>query len=627
MSLVRNDQNLEQTGTAYRSDSYSQSEIFPGNRLDRLPNVRTMTGYTMGTGLFGNDYPTHIIGNYYVFKDNLTLSRSSHTWKAGLYLGHFRKSEELRTPDAGAFAFADGTAGGTGVALGNMLLGVYDQYTEADRAPYPNMRYNQLELYAQDHWAVTPSLSVDYGIRYQYMPAMYERDDLMSTFDPALYDPSLAPRLDSRGNLVPGTGLLVNGIPVNGIAFPGQDGVPRGLYSADRNNVAPRAGFVWDPLKNGRTAIRGGFGVYFDRPVMNSTRDQAASPPFVRTVVLSAGRVDNPGGGVASAAPPGGFEALDRGLKAPTVYQWSLGVQRMLPWKLTLDLNYVSNEARNLLRVRELNFVTPGANGVAPTPVNGSRPYTGYGRITINETTAKSDYQGLQVQLNRRSDADASFGIAYTWSRSRGDADSEDSTSSASMAQDPRNPGAEWANQDFDRRHVFSVNYIYYLPWYRHSRTLAGHLLGGWQITGITRFNTGRRLNITAGTNTAIFGDQVTLRANGVEGVDPNSEPEGGRTERMWLNLAAFTRPAANQLGDLPRNAVEGPSFFNTDLSLFKNIGLGGPWKVQLRAEVFNVFNQRNFRTIGTNITATNFGQVTAYEAQRIFQLGLKINF
>ncbi len=626
-SAVRNDQDLEQTGDLYQKGDFTTPEIFPGNRNARLPNIRTLTGYTMGQGLFGNDYPTHIIGNYYIFKDNLTLSRSSHTWKAGLYLGHFRKSEEIRTADAGAFTFSDNTPGGTGVALGNLLLGVYDQYTESDRAPFGNMRYNQIELYLQDHWAVRSNVSVDYGVRYQYMPAMYERQDLISTFDPRLYDPQQAPRLDSRGNLVPGTGRLLDGIPVNGIAIAGQNGVPRGLYTADKNNFAPRAGFVWDPWKNGKTAVRGGFGMFFDRPVMNSTRDQAASPPFVRTVVLSNGRVDNPGSGTASTAPPGGFEALDRNLKAPTVYQWSVGVQRMLPWKLTLDVNYVGNEARNLLRVRELNFVIPGATGVAPTPINNNRPYLGYGRITINETTAKSDYQGLQLQLNKRSDKDFSFGVAYTLSRSRNDADSEDSTSSGNLAQDPRHPHGEWAYQDFDRRHVFSVNYIYYLPWYRDSRSWAGQVLGGWQVTGITRFNTGRRLNITAGTNTAICGDQVTLRANGVQGVDPNGPPDGGRTAAMWLNPAAFIRPATNQLGDLPRNAVEGPSFFSTDVSLFKNIKLARTWKVQLRAEAFNVFNQKNYRTIGTNITASNFGQVTAYDAQRIFQFGLKLNF
>ena len=626
-SAVRNDQELQQTGSAFLRAGLNIPEIFPGNRNDRLPNIRTMTGYTMGTGLFGNDYPTHIIGNYYTFKDNLTLSRGGHTYKGGLYLGHFRKSEELRTPDAGAFTFSDTTSRASGVALGNLLLGIYDQYTEADGAPFGNMRYNQVELYAQDHWAIKPFFSLDYGVRYQYMPAMFERQDLISTFDPALYDPSLAPGLDSRGNLVPGTGLLQDGVPINGIAMAGEDGVPRGLYTADKNNFAPRVGFVWDPWKDGKTAVRGGFGMYFDRPVMNSTRDQAASPPFVRTVVLSNGRVENPGSGTASTAPPGGFEALDRNLKAPTVYQWSLGVQRMLPWNVIFDVNFIANEARNLLRVRELNYVTPGANGLAGTPVNANRPYRGYGRITMNETSAESDYQGLQVQLNKRSENNFSFGVAYTLARARGDADSEDSTSSGSLAQDPRNPHGEWSYQDFDRRHVLAVNYIWYLPWLRDTKTLAGNVLGGWQVTGITRFNTGRRLNITAGTNTALFGDQVTIRANGVEGVDPNSEPEGGRTASQWLNRAAFVRPATNQLGDLPRNAVEGPGFFNTDLSLFKNVRLAGSWKAQLRAEVFNLFNHRNFRTIGTNITATNFGTVTAYEAQRIFQFGLKISF
>jgi hypothetical protein len=488
------------------------------------------------------------------------------------------------------------------------------------------MRYNQFEVYAQDHWQLRSNVTIDYGLRWQYMPAMFERDDRIATFDPARYDPTLAPQLTSSGNLVPGTGLLVNGMPAVGIAVAGEDGVPRGLYETDWNNLAPRVGFTWDPWDNGKSAIRGGFGLFFDRPVTNATRDQAASPPFVRTVVISNGRVDNPGGGAASTAPPGGFEALSTSFQAPTVYQWSVGYQRALPWKMALDMNFVSNEARDLLRVRELNYVSPGTTGVAPTPINNNRPFQGYGRIVMNETTASSDYRGLQVGLNRRQDAGVGWGLAYTLSRARGDADSEDSTSSGSLAQDPRDPAAEWGLQDFSRRHVLAVNYLWAIPFYKEGRGLVGGILGGWQISGITKYNSGRRLNITAGTNTALFGDQVTVRANLVEGADPNSEPAGGRTEAQWLNTAAFVRPATNTLGSLERNAVAGPSFSATDVSLVKNVRVAKV-RVQLRAEAFNVFNQKNYRTIETSMANANFGRVTEYETQRIMQFGAKLTF
>jgi hypothetical protein len=626
LSAIKNNQDLFQTGDLYTRDGLAIPETYPGNRLDRAPNITSMTGYSMGTGLFGTNYPTHIIGNYYVLRDNWTMSRSQHTFKAGLYAGQFRKSEEVRTPDAGSFTFADNTTGGTGVALANALIGLYDRYTEADRAPFGNIRYWQFEVYAQDHWQVRPNLTLDYGLRYQYMPAMFERDDLLATFDPARYDPALAPLMTPTGNLVPGTGLLENGIPVVGIAKAGVDGVPRGLYGDDGDNFGPRVGFTWDPWSNGNTAFRGGFGISFDRPVTNSSRDQAASPPLVRTVDLARGSVDNPGGGIVGTAPPGGFEAVSMDFESPVVYTWSLGVQRTLPWKMALDVNYVSNEAHNLLRVRELNFVQPGATGVAPTPINNNRPYTGYSRIIMNETTGSSDYRGLQVALNRRTSDDLSFGVAYTLSRSRGDSDSEDSTSSGSLAQDPRDVDAEWSWQDFDRRHVLAVNYIYRLPFFRDDTSVLGFVLGGWQVNGITRYQSGRRLNITAGTNSALFGDTVTVRANGVEGVDPNSEPEGGRTEARWLNTAAFVRPPANTLGTLERNAVEGPSAFTTDLSVSKNFRVSRV-RLQLRAEAFNVFNQKNYRSIETSVTNANFGAVTEYEAQRIMQFGVKVTF
>ena len=630
VSLVRNDQDLNQTGDLYGRNGITAPELFPLNRNDRAPNITSMTGYTLGTGLLGNPYPTHIIGNYYTLKDNLTYSRGTHTLKVGLYLGHFRKNEELRTQDAGAFTFTDAQTaanGGTSVALANLLIGRYDTYTEADTAPYPSLRYHQIELYAQDHWQVRSNLTIDYGIRYQYMPAMYERNNRIATFDPALYDPALAPQLTSSGNIVPGTGLLVNGMPAVGMAIAGENGVPNGLYDADKDNIAPRVGFTWDPTKRGEFALRGGFGVFYDRPVTNSSRDQGSSPPFVRTVTLSNGSVDDPAGGVASTAPQGGFEAISRDFKSPAVYQWSLGFQRTLPWRMVADVNYVGNEAHNLLRVRELNYVNPDPNtGRAPTPINLNRPYKGYGRIVMNETTAESDYQALQVAINRRTDQKLSFGLAYTLSRSRGDADSEDSTSSGSLPQDPRNPAGEYGYQDFDRRHVLAVNYIWHVPAPVDSGAWT-HILGGWQLSGITRYNTGRRLNITAGTTSNIFGDTVTLRANGVEGIDPNSEPAGGRTQQQWLNPDAFARPATNALGTLPRNSVVGPSYISSDLSLMKNVRINGKLRVQLRAEAFNLFNTKNYRTISTNLTATNFGRVTDIEPQRIMQFGVKVLF
>lgn len=628
VSAVRNDQDLNQTGEYYARTGLNIPEIFPLNRNFRAPNIRSMTGYSLGTGLMGVDYPTHLIGNYYTFKDNLTISRGEHTFKAGVYVGHFRKTEEVRTSDAGSYAFADSQKNATGVALANALLGIYDQYTESDIAPLGNMRYNEIEVYAQDHWQVARNFTLDYGVRYQYMPAIYERNNQIATFDPALYNPGDAPQLNSSGNLVPGTGLLVNGMPVTGVAVAGTNGVPRGLYAGDTNNIAPRVGFTWDPFKTGKTAIRGGFGLFYDRPVTNSTRDQGASVPLVRTVTLTSGSLDNPAGGAASTAPPSGFEALARDFPSPTVYQWSVGVQRQLPWKIVADVNYVSNKAYHLLRVRELNYVAPDqVTGVAGTPSNNYRTFRGYGRIMMNETTGESDYQGLQVAINRRAAQNFSFGLAYTLSRSRGDSDSEDSTSSGSMAQDPRNVTGEYGYQDFDRRHVLSVNYIWSLPWYRGQRNAAGYVLGGWQVSGITNFRTGRRLNITAATNTALFGDTVTLRGNLVPGMDPNSAPEGGRTETQWLNIAAFARPATNQLGTLPRNAAQGPSFLSTDLSVSKSFPIRGSVKLQVRVDVFNLFNQRNYKTVETSMTNTNFGMVTEYEAQRILQFGAKITF
>ena len=189
-----------------------------------------MTGYSLGTGLFGNQYPTHIIGNYYTLKDNLTYARGPPQLQGGHLSGPLPEERGAAHADAGAFTFTDTQANATGIALANLLIGRYDTYTESDAAPYPILRYNQIELYAQDHWQVRANITLDYGVRYQYMPAMYQRDNVIATFDPSLYDPAQAPQPASTGNLIPGTGLRLNGMPVVGIAIAGANGVPAGLY-------------------------------------------------------------------------------------------------------------------------------------------------------------------------------------------------------------------------------------------------------------------------------------------------------------------------------------------------------------------------------------------------------------
>jgi hypothetical protein len=620
VSAVRNDQLLLQSGDLYQRGGITVPELFSGNRGDRAPNITTLDGYSLGTGLLGSDYPTHIIGNYYTVKSNVTWLAGNHSLKFGGYLAQDRKSEELRTPDAGVYTFTNGRTGGSGVALANLLLGLASSYSEADRAPYGNLRFNQIELYFQEHWQARPNLTIDAGARWQYMPGPYERADLIATFDPSLYDSAMAPRVNTNGTLVPNTGSALNGI-----AQAGQDGVPRSLYATDWNNIAPRVGVTWDPKGAGRTLVRSGFGVYYDRPVFNSSRDQAASPPLVRTVRVDNTSVENPVAGSVNTSPPGGFEALATDVAMPTVYSYSVGVQHQLPWNVVADVSYVGNQARHLLRVRELNFVTPESLRDPAANVNFNRPYLGYGRIILNETTAKSDYDSLQVTANRRSTGGLGLGVAYTLSRARGDADSEDSTSTGSLPQDPANPAAEYGNQDFDRRHVLACNFVYQLPFLRDRRDLVGQVFGGWQVSGVGKYNSGRRFTVTAGTTT-IRGDQSQLRANLVEGQDPNQAPAGGRTTQQWFNTAAFFAPAANSFGNSPRNVLVGPSFHNWDFSLFKNVRTG-PVKAQLRVEAFNVFNIQNSKTLDTNLTSRTFGAVTAYELQRIVQLGLKVTF
>lgn len=622
---------------------FTFGQLFPAaNIRSRFP--RFDCGASCGFGGFPSNWEND--GKDYGIWDHLTYARGAHTFKTGLYLNMDDKVQQPAWNDAGTFNFNPSPENpmDTGNAFANLLLGNYTTLTQDNGKFLGKFRFYGFEAYLQDTWKVRPRLTLEYGARYVFLGPTFTRGDILAYyFDPDRYDPSRAVQIDTRSGRVNSSIVPGSGDPINGMVREGSPGVPAGFVKHRTNQVAPRLGFAWDVTGDGKTAIRGGGGVFFERIRQNVNNfDGLANPPVLDSPQLGAGNVD----AVSSALVAGGtrfpptIKAMDKNGFIPTSYQWSFGVQRQLPGKALLDVAYVGNTYRHLQFIRNINNLPPGTSTSSPilAGMNNTaaalRPYKGYQGILLTEYGANSNYHALQVRLSRRFAQGFTANVNYTLSRALTQFQSDDS----SAIVDAGNRGREWGPTQQDRRHVLTIDYVYKLPRLGGGSGIGQFFLNGWEISGITRFWSGRPYDVTsngnAGTLSSGTSPTASIRADYLGGPIYPDRP----TRDQWFNPFVFARPADGQLGNTPRNFIRGPGVNNWDVSLFKNFDYGRV-RAQLRLEAFNAWNHPQFGDISAGISVPNPGQavtpatvgstgrVTNFRDPRTIQLGLKLYF
>lgn len=635
-------------GRGRRSD-YPGSELipeaFPENNNNAIPTL-SISGISTIASLqgFNIQYKNQVV------RDVLTATVGNHTLKFGGEVSFESKNENANNVSQGSFVFNGLTTRGsstTGVALGALsgngladyLLGRAASYSESEFDVTVNLRFGRREFFAQDTWRIRPNLTLDYGVRYQYFKPVIDENNTLASFDPTLYRASAAPTfLNAAGTaLVRGTGNEFNGIGIAGRTS--QFG--RSIYPSDKNNFSPRVGFAYDPFSKGKTIIRGGYGFFYDQPLVGIFEVAAfVTPPFNNSATYTSSTANpvtlsNPTGGALGALPIRSLTAIAPDFETPTIQQYSLGIQHEVFRNAIIDIGYVGTKGDNLIRRRNINFVQPAdVVRVGAGNVNTIRPFLGYGAITYFETSAKSRYNGLLSSFNYRFGNGLSITTSYTFSKTL-----TDSTNDRDPIDDPQNPfnvRPEYAEARTSRPHIFSASYVYELPFFTKSdNTLARTLLGGLQISGIT--------NIESGSPIARAVNVAGIQALGAVGVYPNliSNPRGGLAGQLdpitglpyIFDPNAFAAPTAGNFGNAGRSFARNPGRNNTNLSLIKNFNFNkeGNVRLQLRAESFNIFNHTQFLGVATTFFGTgvssNFAQPTATRLPREFQFGVKLNF
>ena len=639
---------------------FNVGQLQPGiNPFDVMPNL-TFGGIPGAVNLiFDSRFPLTGSRMLTMLSDNLTKTFGKHILKTG-----FSAEREYSTDGGianfnGSFDFSRNVNNplDSGHPFANGLLGVFSTYQEPTAKPFKTVWNTIFEWYVQDNWKVNRKLTLDMGARFYWIGARVQRGDRISGFDPARFDRNqmaalLQPALvggrrvavhPRTGEVFPAAaiGALAPGVgnPANGLVVPAFDPtVPRGLYNTPGIATAPRFGFAYDPFGKAKTAIRGGFGIFYTR------NDNSSGPfiqaPLIRTPTLFYGTFPT----FKSSAGldfPQSVNGIDPHPKPAKAMNLSLSVQQDIGKGVIIDVGYVGNLARNLLWRRNLNPVPFGANFAAanadptnprvPLPQPFLRPMIGFTDVNMVEWASSSNYHSLQLTANRRFTKGLDFGLAYTWSKALNYQDDDDATISALVSPRIGNYGLA----GYDRAQVLKLNFVWAIPRSPWKNPLVRYALNDWQVSGIATMSTGAPtaigysfVNPVDITGTASQGARISQTG------DANL-PASERTFARNFRTGVFVPPTVGTIGNAGRTSVRQPGFQNWDLTAAKAFPLTEKVRLQFRTEFYNAFNHTQFSSFDTaarfdgrnqQINA-RFGEMTGARAARLIQMALRFTF
>ncbi len=570
-----------------------------GPAVPGVPNDPVVAGGVIGVDIAGhlrigspNFMPKYQHTDQVQYLDTVSWLKGRHQVKVGVDIMAPMNNEYVDIPSTRGNLQFSGQY--TGNAIADFMLG-WARTAELSNVHVVNQRRYSTAFFVQDDWRATEKLTLNLGLRYDFMTPSYERDNRQANFNPA-------------------TGTLVYA----------SDGSleDRALVKPDRNNFAPRIGIVF--AMDDKTVLRGGYGVFYNPLDRIGSEDQVAlNPPGLRNInqqttsttapvlVMSQGFPANyldPSNIVLSrllirAANPVGTNARYQ--------QFAAGVERQLGRDFVASVDFIGNIGRNIAVLRNLN---QPANG------NGARPYPDFAHIQWRDPIGESSYKGMDVSVEKRLSKGYSFRVAYTLGDAQDQAP-EHLAATSGRQQDTNNIDAWKGPADFDIRHRFVTNFVVQPPIGADRAVNLGRvgnaLLGGWTVAGIYTARSGRPFTVTQG---------------GIEGATwmPNlvGDPNGQKTVESWFNAGAYQRVAAGTFGNNTRNSLRGPGYITFDMSLQRRVNFTSRIAATLRWDVFNMFDRANFGNPNSDITGANVGTISSLAGDpRAMQFSLRLHF
>jgi hypothetical protein len=614
---------LNTTLFSFNRTNNTNAPIYPSKGLSQLGanlyNDKTPEIYLQVDGYFlldTNDTNT-FLRQEYQFNDTLRWTKGRHQITMGGEYGHGQGDIVNDYRANGYFTF-DAAAPFTGDALADFMIGKFYNLQQA-AGEYKNTRFNIMSMFVQDSVRLTPRLTLDIGLRW---------------------DPFF-PYTDVNGKIAayyPGqeSTRFPNAPP--GILFAGDPGVPPGGYKRAWKDFGPRFGFGWDVFGDGSTAIRGGYGIFYDRPNTISTNYQADQAPF--------GTVDNVNGNAAnsltnpyagttnpfpsSTNPPHNVPFLlpdvaymdTTGMTNAQLQSWNLTLERKLPGQFVVRAAYAGSKGTHLVSLREANAAVY-APGVSTSTTDQRRPlYPDFGSMTLVEPAGNSSYNSLQLNVERRFMKGFTILANYTFAKSIDTSSMNKQT--GQTVTDPYDINLDRGVSDFNHAQVFSLSGLWDLP-IRLESHLAQSLIGGWQLSGITSIKSGEPFTIYSNVDNSFSGigsDRADLIG------DPYISGSRSRGAQVaeWLNPAAFGENALGTFGDVGRNRFNGPGYAATDLALQKDFRVMERFAVQFRFEAFNAFNRPNLWNPNSGV-GSNFMVINQAFDPRILQFALRMKW
>jgi len=684
---------LTPSGTWQRPSTMTMTGLFDNGFGGKLPGMSINNGSPYGGGFTADaaGWPWNNANPTYTYRDQIAKIWGPHNIYVGFYLSAAQKNENNGAETQGFLNFSNSSPISTGNAWADFLVGRIANFYQTNAQTKYYYRDKVFEPYVQDDWHVSKRLTLNLGLRMSGYGSYSEKYENFYNFFPSLYNPAQAPEIDVTGAITGQKGSLVPGVGnfYDGMAACGKDGTPNTCYKGHFFNWAPRVGFAFDPFGNGKWAIRGGYGIFYEHLNGNEAISglEGAPPGILQPTSYNIiGYTNIGGGGLVGTTGP---TAYPDQMRWPYIQQWHIDIQHDLFKNTVGTISYVGSKGTHLVWVRDLNQLYPvsqnpfqpgqpltsamcntvtgaGTPGVAGV-INGQtvtglvaqnlstacgnsadpyRPYTGYNNISLVEPEANSIYNALQMTVRRTVGANI-FSLAYTYSHAIDDSSDRYDTSFLNSYNMSQTRGSS----TYDMRHLLTIGYVLQAPFFKNTKTLVGKTLGGWQLSGITTVSSGLPFSVTAGNGSGYVtgagvgnGTGTTAYADVIG--NPNAAPPITNAANikgpLLFNPAAFGVPTGLTFGNAGRDILNIPGRWNFDMGLFKNFYVTEKANFEFRAEAFNIFNHTQWSGVNSGISCYGGANYSAGDAScldnsflhpssafnpRILQLGLKFIF